>query len=337
MPDKVRVGIIGIGGLARNVHLPALAEIETADIVAACDIVEERAARAAEKYQIPKVYTLYQEMLAKEKLDAVFCIVQPDQHFRIVRDSLVAGVDVYMEKPPGITAFQAEALWREARKANKILQVGFNRRYIPVVQKTLEIMRELTPITQVEGAFLKHGTAVFCQGALSAYPSDTIHAIDLVRWFSGGKPVKAATVQGQVNDDVPNAWHSVIRFDNDCLGIVKANYQTGGRIHTFEIHGPNASAFINLGFGDIACRAEIMVHGGKTSYSIASTGAQSQKTISLDGKELAGSNDFYKFYGFYQEDAAFLDCVLQRKQPLADISEGVATMQLVEMLAAAVI
>ncbi len=75
-----------------------------------------------------------------------------------------------------------------------------------------------------------------------------------------------------------------------------------------------------------------MIHGGKTSYSIASTGPQSQQVIQLDGMELAGSDEFYKFYGFYQEDAAFIECVKERKQPLADISEGAETMRMVEML-----
>ncbi|HHW10138.1 MAG TPA: Gfo/Idh/MocA family oxidoreductase [Firmicutes bacterium] len=335
MSDQVKVGIIGIGGLARSVHLPALSQIKTARIEAVCDIIEERARKAAEQYGIPKVYTLYKEMIAKEKLDAIFCIVQPDQLYRIVLDCLMAGLDVFMEKPPGITAFQAESLQFFAEKNNRILQVGFNRRYIPVVQKTLEIMRELTPITHVEGTFLKHGTASFCQGALSAFPSDTIHCVDLVRWIAGGKPVKAATVTGQVNDVVKNAWFSVIKFDNDCLGIVRANYMTGGRTHAFEIHGPQASAFINLGMGENMVKSHIMVHGGKTSYSISSTGTQAQKYIDLDGFELAGSTELHRYYGFYQEDEAFLDCVLNRKKPLADISEGAASMRMVEMLLAA--
>lgn len=50
----------------------------------------------------------------------------------------------------------------------------------------------------------------------------------------------------------------MIRFDNDITGIVKANYQTGGRVHTFEIHGPEAGTYINLGFGKAACEASIL-------------------------------------------------------------------------------
>jgi predicted dehydrogenase len=319
------------------VHLPALRELPAAELVAACDLVPERAALAVEKFGFAKAYRWYKEMLAQERLDAVFVLVESHNLFEVTRDCLKAGLDVYMEKPPGITSFQAEALMRKAQAENRILQVGFNRRYIPVVQRTLEIMKELTPITQVEGCFLKNGTVSFFEGSVSAFVSDTIHAVDMMRWIAGGTPVKAATIQAQYYDDMPNAWNSIVKFDNGVTGILKANYKTGGRIHTFEIHGPGASAFINLGFGEMRATAEILVHSGKPLYSAAAQGVPDQKHIVLDGLELAGSDQFYKYYGFYQEDEAFLECVRTRKQPLADISEGVKSIQLVEMLLASVI
>jgi predicted dehydrogenase len=334
---KLKVGVIGVGGLARSVHLPSLVEIEEADLVAACDLRSERAAVASSKFGVPRTYSWHKEMLAKEELDAVFVLVEPHNLFEVTRDCLNAGLDVYMEKPPGVTAFQAEALMRKAQSLDRIVQVGFNRRYIPVVQRTLEIMKELTPITQVEGCFFKNGPASFFEGSISAFASDSIHAVDLLRWFAGGTAVKAATIQGQVDDVVPNSWNAVIGFDNGVTGILKANYKTGGRIHTFEIHGPGASAFINLGFGALTAKAEILVHSGNPMYSAASQGAQSQEHIVLDGMELAGSDQFYRYYGFYQEDKAFLECVRTRTQPLSDISEGAKSLRLVEMLAANII
>ncbi|MGI6083126.1 MAG: Gfo/Idh/MocA family protein [Limnochordia bacterium] len=335
--DKIRVGVVGVGGLARSVHLPSLAEIEDVEVVAACDLRPERAAIAKDKFGIPKTYGWHTEMLAQEKLDAVFVLVEPHNLFEVTRDCLDADLDVYMEKPPGITAFQAEALMRRAQSKNRILQVGFNRRYIPVVQRTMEIMKELTPITQVEGCFLKNGAASFFGGSVSSFVSDSIHAVDLMRWMAGGTPVKCAIIQGQVEDEVPNSWNGVVGFDNGVTGIIKANYKTGGRIHTFEMHGPNASAFINLGFGAMNVKAEILIHSGKAMYSATAQGVQDQKHIVLDGFELAGSDKMYRYYGFYQEDKAFIDSVRTRTKPLSDISEGVKSIQLVEMLLASAI
>lgn len=149
--QKLSIGIIGTGGIANQAHLPSLRDIDDVELVAICSIDKESAKQTAKEFSIPHVYTLYGEMLEKEELDAVFVLVPPDQIFRCAMDCLNAGVDVFIEKPPGITSFQAEALLRRSQEVNKILHVGFNRRYVPLIQYVLKIMRETTRITQVEG------------------------------------------------------------------------------------------------------------------------------------------------------------------------------------------
>lgn len=331
---KVRVGVIGCGGISQRMHLPSLARIEKAEVVAVCDLVAEKAKSQAEKYGIPNWYTLHPEMLAKEDLDAVFCLVEPDRMFRPVVECLEAGKHVMMEKPPGITTFQAETIMRTARDRDLIVQVGFNRRYIPVVQKVVEMMRERTRITQVEGQFIKHGTAAFCKGAIPAFESDTIHAIDLMLWVAQGTPVAGALVENHVEDVCPNIWNGVCRFDNGVTGIVKANYQTGGRTHSLAIHGPGASAFVNLGFGDASCGAQLFFSGGAGGYSISATGTNKNERISLDGVEMAEGDEFFMYYGFYNEDKDFIDCVLEGRKPLADIEAGVRAMQFCDFMRA---
>lgn len=334
---KLKVGVIGAGGIARNVHLPSLADMPDVEVVAICDLIESRARDMADKYHIPRVYTLYREMIAKETLDAVFVLVEPSNLFHPVWFCLDAGLDTFMEKPPGITLFQAESLARKAEEAGRILQVGFNRRHIPLVRKVKQMVEERTRVTQVEGCFLKFGSAAFDRGGLSSFPSDTIHAVDLVRWFAGGEPVKAALVAAQYDDVVTNAWNAVCLFDNGVTGIIKANYRTGGRVHKFEIHGPGVSAFIDLGFGAATCRATLLAHEGEARYSLAAAGADASGLVHLDGMELAGSTAFYKYYGFYQEDRHFLDCVRTRKQPETSIQDAAKSMRFVEMLLASAI
>ncbi|MCX7011549.1 MAG: Gfo/Idh/MocA family oxidoreductase [Candidatus Sumerlaeota bacterium] len=337
MPPKLRVGVIGCGGIAKSVHLPSLHDIEECELVAACDIIEERAVTQAQRFSIPKTYVLFREMLAKEKLDAVFALVEPCSLFHVVNECLRQGLHVFMEKPPGITSFQARSLARAAQKAGRILQVGFNRRHIPLVEEVLKIMRQATTISQVEGRFMKQGSAAFDKGGLQSLESDVIHAIDLVRWIAQSEPVAVATVAGQYNEPFVNAWNSVARFENGVTGVIKSNYQIGGRIHDFEIHGPGASAFINLGFGKQDCEARILFGKGKAGYSLAATGAAPVNIQRIDGKELAGSDQFYRFYGFYQEDVHFLQCVRENKPPLNTIDEAVKTYRYVDMIEANVI
>ncbi|NOY82231.1 MAG: Gfo/Idh/MocA family oxidoreductase [Kiritimatiellaeota bacterium] len=332
----MRIGVIGAGGIARGVHLPSLNDMDDVEVVAICDILEDRARAMAEKYAIPNVYTLYKEMLEHEasELDAVFALVEPGNMFHVAWTCLEAGLDTFCEKPPGINLMQAETLARKAEEAGKILQVGFNRRHIPVVREALDIVRRSTTVTQVEGCFFKCGTGAFDHGSLSAFMSDTIHAVDLVRSMANGEPVAVASVQASHGEPVLNAWNGICRFDNGVMGIIKANYQTGGRVHRFEVHGPAVSAFINLGFGGADCEATILSHHGKAQYSLASRGTGDQGAIRLDGKQLAGSDEFYRYYGFYQEDRHFIDCLKARKEPETSIADAVKSMRLAEMLVA---
>ncbi len=335
--EPLKVGVIGAGGIARSVHLPSLSELPDANVTALCDLIESRAVEQAERHSVPRTYTLYREMLAGEDLDAVFVLVEPSNLFHVVVGCLEAGVHVFMEKPPGITLYQARSLQRAAEAADRILQVGFNRRHIPLVCQVLETMRGATQINQVVGRFMKCGRAAFDKGGVSAFRADTIHAIDLVRWMAGGQPVAAATVQGQVGDAVPNGWNSVVRFDNGVTGVVQANYQTGGRTHTFELHGAGASAFINLGFGASECEARLLFREGTPGYSLAAAGPGGGKLQTLDGKEIAGDDRFHRYYGFYQEDAHFLRCVREGKAPEPGIADAVETFEMVELLESSLI
>jgi predicted dehydrogenase len=139
-------------------------------------------------------------------------------------------------------------------------------------------------------------------------------------------------VSSRSADVVPNLWNGVIRFENGVTGIVLANYQTGGRTHTFEFHGPGASAFVNLGMGGSQCEAQVLVNEAKEGYSLAASGVSGGSLQTLDGKALAGSDDFYRYYGFYDEDVHFLECVRSGGVPETSIADAVETFELVHML-----
>jgi predicted dehydrogenase len=334
--DKIRVAVVGAGGIAKNAHLPSLADMEDVEIVAICDLIEERAKEKAELFKIPKTYTLMREMLANEKPEAVYALVEPSSLFHVARISLSEGFHTVLEKPPGVTSFQCRSLARAAEAAERILQVGFNRRHIPLVRRVVEIMREATTITQIDGRFMKNGTAAFDRGGLSSFPSDVIHVVDLVRDIAGGTPLTAATLEMQHDDVVPNAWNSLVLFENDVTATIRSNYKTGARFHSFEIHGPGASAFINIGFGGRECEAHVVTAKGEGAYSLAARGAGGVGMQTIDGRELAGSDKFYRFYGFYQEDRHFIDCVRSGATPITSIDDAVKTFELVDMIEAAI-
>lgn len=329
---KVRVGVIGAGGMCNSVHLPSLRDMEDVEVVALCDLVEEKAQRTAAKFSVPKVYVSYHQMIAKEQLDAIFCLVEPANHFHVVNAALQAKLDVFMEKPPGITLYQAESLMRKSESVDRLLMVGFNRRYIPLVREVKRAFDAITRVTQVEGCFYKYGTGAFDRGSLPAFESDTIHAVDLVRWMAGAVPTEAYTITASHQEPVINAWNSVTRFDNGTIGIIKANYRTGGRVHRFEMHGPGCSAFINLGMGGAQCEGMLLRHDGSQQYSLSAGAAASGSGDVFSGVQLAGSDQFYRFYGFYAEDRHFIDCVQSRAVPETSIQDAVKSFGYVDLI-----
>ena len=145
---KVRVGVIGAGGIANGVHLPSLTEIEDCEVVALCDLRYEKAVKTAERFGIKKTYWDMYEMLKSEELDCVYILVEPDRLFRAASDCMNAGLPVMMEKPAGTSAHQANALARIARERGVTCAVAMNRRHIPVVQEVKRMMAALgSPIT----------------------------------------------------------------------------------------------------------------------------------------------------------------------------------------------
>jgi len=335
MPERIKLAVIGAGGIANNVHLPSLADMtDICEVVAIADLVEEKARKAAQQYNIPRVYRWHNDLLQNEKVDGILCLVQCDLMYRVAYDCLKAGNNIIMEKPAGINTYQADSLARTAKEVGKIAAVAMNRRHVPVVQKTLEIMNQLTEITQVDGCFIKLSDVASGWHYASAFVCDIVHATDMVRYLAGGEPLNAASVIARHNSPVDNAWSSVIEFDNGVTGTLRSNYQTAARIHNFEIHGPKASAYINLGFpGTDGCDATIIHSAGKPMYSQAAAGVGYQLVEKIDGIELAGGNKkLYAHYGYMQEDIDFVNAIKNGTRPLCTIDDAAKSMALVEML-----
>lgn len=128
--NKLKVGIIGCGGIANNKHMPAIRTAGFADMVAFCDIIEERAEKSAEKFGIDaaKVFTDYKELL-KEELDAVYVCTPNRSHAFISVDALHAGKNVMCEKPMAINYKEACTMVEAAKETGKILTIGYQNRY----------------------------------------------------------------------------------------------------------------------------------------------------------------------------------------------------------------
>ena len=136
MPDKIKVGVIGCGGIANGKHLPALKQLDNVELTAFCDIIEEKAQQAAKAFGTPdaKVYTDYKELLKDTSIVSVHVCTPNKSHSFITIDALDAGKHVLCEKPMAKTAAEAEQMLEAARRNRKLLTIGYQGRFHPDVQ-----------------------------------------------------------------------------------------------------------------------------------------------------------------------------------------------------------
>ncbi len=137
MNAKLKVGFIGCGGIANGKHFPGMEQqSEYAEMVAFCDLIRERAERAAAKYGTAdaKVYTDYRELLADKSIDAVFVLTPNVSHAEITCAALEAGKHVLCEKPMAATEADARKMLEARDKSGKLLTIGYQYRHFPVNQ-----------------------------------------------------------------------------------------------------------------------------------------------------------------------------------------------------------
>ncbi len=133
---KLKIGIIGCGGIANGKHMPSLAAVPQCEMVAFCDIVKERAEKAAKDFGTPdaKVYVDYKELLKDESIDVVHVLTPNIDHSYITVDALHAGKHVMCEKPMAINSAEAKKMLDAAKETGKKLTIGYQNRQRPDAQ-----------------------------------------------------------------------------------------------------------------------------------------------------------------------------------------------------------
>ncbi len=128
---KLRIGIVGCGGIFRGAHRPAYLKMDNVEIVALCDIIPERAERFVDEFPSAEVYTDFNEMLKREDIDAVDICTPNYLHPVVACAAMNAGKHVFSEKPDSPNVEGVLAMQETAKKTGKTLMVMRNNRYVP--------------------------------------------------------------------------------------------------------------------------------------------------------------------------------------------------------------
>ncbi|RLE80272.1 MAG: hypothetical protein DRJ52_06735 [Thermoprotei archaeon] len=276
---EVRVGVIGAGGVFRGAHLPAYAKISEARLVAIADPVElalkaalrkakeiflkeaeqlnqlglvEEAERLKQISSEIRVYRDYHEMLKKEELDLVDVCTPHKYHAPAVVDSLRAGVNAMVEKPPARTYIEALDIVEAVRESEKLFQVNENYIFasgIYLMRKLIEtgVVGEVEYVIVPCSHYGPEGKAWFWHpeiGGGGSLLDMGVHAIG-VAWYLVGLEKKPVAVKAEKFTGVTirskerfiDGLYTKIRVEDDAHVLIRFEDPEDGSTTTALIEG----------------------------------------------------------------------------------------------------
>ena len=198
------IAVVGCGRIANAAHFPAFMKMDNIRIKYACDLIEEKAAAAKEKFpKVEQIITDYKVALADPEVDAVFVLTPNYAHYTVTMDALKAGKHVFCEKPITINYALSCEMKAEADKQGKMLNIGVCNRY----HKSVEMLEEMVKngdfgnLYHVYCSFRDYRSIPGLGGAFTTKEQSGggvlidwgVHFFDLILYILGGAKLKNLT------------------------------------------------------------------------------------------------------------------------------------------------
>ncbi len=266
----VRVGVVGAGAFASGVLVPALARAKQARLSTIVSGHGITARHVGERFGFAQASSDFAALCGDAAIDAVVIATRHNLHAEQAVAALAAGKHVFVEKPLALTAAELEDVRRAALRANRILMVGFNRRFAPLAEKLKDFLGNrsapllmsyrvnagpLPPESWIRDRAIGGGRII----------GEVCHFVDLLSFLAGAPPI---SVQASGTDALGGAADQVIAiltFGDGSVGSII--YATGG-----DTSFPKERLEV-LGAGSVAVLDDFrmleLVRGGKRKYSRA--------------------------------------------------------------------
>ena len=343
--SKLKVGIIGTGGISHEHMKGYLALPDDVEIVGLCDIDEAKVYSYAESYGIDKkyVYTDYNKMLSETKFDAISVCTWNAEHKNATIAALKSGANVICEKPMAMNAKEAQEMADTAEKTGKLLQVGFVRRF----GNDAEILDDFIKGGQIGDIYYAKATYLRRNGCPGGWFGDKkysgggpvidlgVHVMDLVRYLAGSpKPVSvyactydnlgpnraimpgsddwvSTSVDREFEHNVEDFASALIRFDSGLTLAMEASFNLNieKNIGNIEIFGTKGGVTINPDIKistDMNGRFVEIVPSGNTG-------------LSFDGL-------------FNREIKHFVDCINGKTVCIVKPEDGIVLMKMIDAI-----
>lgn len=259
---RARIGVIGTGWWATHAHLPSLTAYDLAEVVGVADIDGERARITADAFGVERAFDNHLDLLALEP-DGVIVVTPHHTHYGLVKDALLAGADVMVEKPMVLDPAEARELVALAASRNRHLHVGYPfpfTRHSRMLRELIgsgklgEIVLTSTMFGTIVHDFYQGNTDVFGeihQGALWAPGTETYskvekgggqlytqvtHAASHLFYLTGAEPRSVAAFQGSRDTEV-DEWDAIaFQTAEGFAGTIASTGSVGRAMPTIEGH-----------------------------------------------------------------------------------------------------
>lgn len=238
--DQIKVAVIGCGSISKHRHIPEYAANPHVKLVAFCDPVIERAEQFAQLHG-GKAYSDYEEMLNKEKPDAVSVCTPNFVHAPAAIAAANAGAHVLVEKPMAASEAECEAMIEAARRTDVLLMVGHNQRYMPPHVKAKEILKSgvLGKVLTFRTSFGHPGPESWSadgreswffrkrEAIMGAMGDLGVHKSDLIRWLLEDEVAEVAAMIGtldKADTDIDDNATCVLRMRSGAIGTLVASW-----------------------------------------------------------------------------------------------------------------
>jgi predicted dehydrogenase len=232
----IRTAVIGVGAMGRN-HARVYTEIPDSELVAVVDTSEKNVTAIAHLHHA-KAYTDLATMLRETQPEAVTVAVPTQFHYSVVKQCLMAGCHVLVEKPIASSVAEGQELTAIAQQHNRRLMVGHIERFNPAV---LELKRRLDA-GELGRVFQIHTRRL---GPFPARIQDVgvvldlaTHDLDIMHYLTGSLPSRIyAETMRQIHSSNEDLFSGMVRFSNDVLGVLEINWLTPSKIRELYVTG----------------------------------------------------------------------------------------------------
>lgn len=323
--NAARIAFVGAGNHATESLYPNIAHVPEFDLVAVCDLVDEKARSAARRFGAPEWFTDVETMLGTAEPDGVCICGPPDMHYQVGLQALGRGIPVFMEKPPALTLKHAEELSTTAQQKGVWGMVGFMKRFAPANVVAREYMASDT-FGRLSSITLIHGCGPY-DDVRRMLLFNGIHMLDLARFFAGD--IVSLFAHGSGDGAVMRAVCVSMKFRGGAVGQLNMNC---GHTWTdcFEqtyVSGSGSGMLI-----DASRATEVMSDASRFAdgEGVQLYGWSSRYYVSGNMAGWAAGGHYTR--GYWGELSHFARAVLGKGEPTATLEDGVQAMKLVDRI-----